>query len=80
MEARSDCGFTHFDDDVDDDEAQGLWHGDGADRWPFDLFWVSVSWGVAPGWDIAAPLALTAPPLSAPVKKERLPPSRTDSS
>ncbi len=55
----------------------------GAGRWPFDLFWVSVSWGVAAGWDIFAPLALaaeplSAEPLSAPVKKERLPPSRTD--
>ena len=43
-------------DDVDNHEAQGLWHTDGAGFQPFVGF-DSVTWGVAPGWDGVAPLA-----------------------
>lgn len=33
-----------------------------ADRWPF-IAWGSVSWGVAPGYYVIAPLALLEDPL-----------------
>ena len=43
---------------VHDDEAQGLWHGDGAGFQPFVVL-RSDTWGIAPGWDGGAPLALS---------------------
>ena len=57
-------GLTIFrgKDDVEDDEAQGLRHGDGAGFQPFDGL-CSVTWGVAPGWDGGAPLALSESPF-----------------
>ena len=54
--------FLRGENDVNDDEAQGLRHGDGAGFQPFDGL-RSVTWGVAPGWDGDAPLALSESPF-----------------
>ena len=56
------AAFLRAEDDVDDDEAQGLWHGDGSGFQPSFCF-RSLTWGVAPGWDGDAPLALSESPF-----------------
>ena len=51
------AAILRAEDDVDDDERERLWHGDGSGLQPWIGFgwW---AWGVAPGWDGGAPLAL----------------------